>query len=78
MGEAKAQPGSLLAAAYRSSEGAKGSQPAERAPGMLPSLPRPGEEQMPVLHAGPPLAQASHEWAAWGRWCFLLHMEELR
>ena len=48
------------------------------APGMLPFLPHPGEEQMPVLHAGAPLAQASHEWAAWGRWRFLLRMEELR
>lgn len=49
-----------------------------RAPGMLPPLPHPREEQMPVLHAEASLAQASHERAAWGRWCFLLHMEELR
>lgn len=62
MGEMRAQPGSLQAAVYPSSKGAKGSQLAEQDSGMLPSLPHPRKEQMLVLHAGAPLAQTSHEW----------------
>lgn len=62
VGEMGAQPGSLQAAVYPSSKGAKGSQLAEPDPGILPSLPHPREKQMLVLHAGAPLAQTSHEW----------------
>lgn len=62
VGEMRAQPGSLQVAVYPSSKGVKGSQLAEQDPGMLPSLPHPRKEQMLVLHAGAPLAQASHEW----------------
>lgn len=73
----RAQPGSLQAAVYPSSKGVKGSQLAEQDPGMLPSLPHPRKEQMLVSMLGPLLHKLPMN-GVWGRWCFPLHIEELR